>query len=453
MPSAPRSPLALLMVLASGLPAFAGETAHETSHELAARLRAESESREALELLRRGPQPMTATFLLQTRYMSNVREDNLVGENDQFTTGFTIPRAELRLDSNIFNEQVSAHVSLDFGDAETKRGRGEVPAVDGSSGTPVLLHAYAQYNFTGKREGYYVRVGQFRSNVIYEDSVAPEYGLAVERSLTNEFFALGDSQGVAVGRVNDKAAWEVTFTDGGRTLGVPAPTNTAYDSDLEWDWAFSWRVDRKLSGDWTRFADFTSWRGAEPAWRFGGGIQLQRRGSTNPEGNVPDYLFGTTHSMSAYTWTVDTQYEGDGWSLYAAYVGNRIKYEYPEPPPAGGTLELYHHGWVVQASMFMTDQVEAIARYDGLRFSDDLVNGFGTAQQLYQFITVGLNYYMVPESHSAKFSLDVVYTPSRWDTLGAGADNSIFLPDPTVTGLLGITDREWVLRAQLQFLF
>ncbi len=439
-------------ILASALALISGSASGGESLDLAARLRAEAGLHTDLAALSAGPQPLTASMLLQTRYMADFRSERVLPNNDDYTIGFTIPRAEIRLNANVFNEQLLAHISFDFGDAEGDRGRGDVPAIEGGTGSAQLRQAYAQYNFSGQQEGYYFKAGQWRTTLLTEESIAPEYQLAVERSVSNEFFAPGNTQGVALGRVRDRVAWEVSFNDGIRYLGNPDPLNTDYTSVLEADWAVSYRLDWKFAGDWTRFQDFTSWRGEDEAFRVGAGIHLQRQGDTNPGDIDQDYLAFDAQDAIVWLWTIDAHYEGDGWSVFAAYTGNRIEAEFEDPSL---TLKLIQHGWLVQGSIFLMDPVEIFARYDGLRIDTDLVDGFLTEQEIYHFFTVGLNYYPIPESHAVKLGFDLTAALSTPDTLNAGANtgNSIFLPDPTVTGLLGATDEEWLLRAQLQLVF
>ncbi|MEM9373972.1 MAG: hypothetical protein AAGA55_10040, partial [Planctomycetota bacterium] len=306
--------------------------------------------------------------------------------------------------------------------------------------------------FEGSRAGMYIKAGQFRSAVITEDAIAPEYQLAVERSVANEFFAMGLTQGVALGNVTDRFAWEVSVNDGHGYVGSPEPANTAFNSGFEADWAFSGRFDWKIAGDWARFADFTSWRGADEGLKVGGGLHIQRQGDTNPDSVPADFFNGDASEILIVTWSADVQWENDGWALYAGYTGQRSMTEI-----GGNQLTLVHHGLVVQGSVFLSEQLEAFGRVDLIQIDTGLIgpDAFPTTQDTYYYITGGINWYMIPESHAVKFTTDVVFTRADSDTfdIGAGGANSIFYPDPTVTGLLGGTDQELLLRSQLQLLF
>ena len=166
---------------------------------------------------------------------------------------------------------------------------------------------------------------------------------AVERSVSNEFFSHGLTQGIAVGRVTDRVAWEVSLNDGSHIPGNPEPANTPFNSTLEADWSASWRLDWKFAGDWARFADFASWRGSDEGLKIGGGLHFQTQGGTTPREITSDFFFGTAQEINALSWAFDVQYEGDGWSLFGAYHGHRLEWEFTP-----NRLTVSQHGWVIQ---------------------------------------------------------------------------------------------------------
>lgn len=435
------------------LPLLAAAAGASGDRELAALLRAETASMAgAAGLVSIDPIPITASAFFQSRYTISFRNDpGPFGGDGEFlrTVGFSIPRAQIRLDANIANEQLLAHVMFDFGDAEGDRGRGDAPTDAGDTGAGQLREAWAQYNFGGEQTGHYLKAGQFRSILLYEEAIRPEYQLAVERSVANEFFAPGNTQGIALGYVGQNLAWEVSFNDGIDFLGSGQTVNTPFNSGFEADYAVTARVDYKLAGAWERFDDFASWRGEDVAARIGAGFHWQNQGDTNPtEPNTPDFLSGDILEINNITWTADASYESDGWHAFFAYTGHRIEWEFSLQ-----TLEVTQHGVVAQGGIFMLDDLEIFGRYDAVMYDNVLVDGFGTDQDVNHYLTVGLNYYIIPQSHAARFTFDVMTSVNPSNTLDAGVTNSIFLPDPTVTGLIGGTSEEWLIRAQLQLLF
>lgn len=401
--------------------------------------------------VRRDNSSLRMTALVQSRFMYSDRR-SIIGTPSQNlqTIGFSLPRVQLTLDGTIVNSQLTYKLTMDFGDAELGRGRGSNPQVPGGTGSPVLLDAYAQYNFEGKRDGYYLKAGQFKHVMHTEEAVEAQYQLAVERSLTNEFFNLGYTQGVALGRVNRDWAWEVSINDGGRYLSSREIANSSITNGNEADFAIAGRLDWKLKGGWEQFVDFTSFQGTQEALKVGAGMFWMLGGDTNPGGYVPPLLVPQLIRAEVFAWTVDAQWEGDGWNLFAAAMGNYIDWQFV------GQQELYisNYGFVIQGGMFVMDKSELFARVDALWYDDTLSTGFGVRQAEPSVIyTIGWNYYLIPESHAAKFSVDFGYAPRDTAGLAAGFTTSETLPDPTVTGFIGGSNAEYVFRAQFQFLF
>jgi hypothetical protein len=58
------------------------------------------------------------------------------------------------------------------------------------------------------------------------------------------------------------------------------------------------------------------------------------------------------------------------------------------------------YGFVAQAGVFLTDQIEVFGRYDVI--VPDTGDNFNGA-------TGGVNYYVTPHSHAVKFTGDIVY--------------------------------------------
>tara|TARA_R110002072_G_scaffold42064_10_gene117888 strand:+ start:17857 stop:19323 length:1467 start_codon:yes stop_codon:yes gene_type:complete len=391
------------------------------------------------------------SVLSQTRYTYSQRDPGFIPGGTEQTTGFSLPRTRVAFDGAIVSSQFNYRLSFDFGDAELSRGRGRAiaPFLAGSTGAPRLLDAYAQYNFAGKREGFYLKFGQFQSTILTEEAIASEYQLAVDRSMVSEFLGPGYTQGIALGRVRDNFAWEASITDGGRYVGSRETDNTAFNSVSEADFAFGVRADYKLQGSWDQFADFTSFQGSNPGTKFGAGLLYQFHGQTNPGGQVPGFVGLDAESTQAFTWTLDYQHEGDGWNFFAAYVGQWVDWEFDRT-----TLGILQNAFVFQGGYFLTDRVEVFGRFETFWVDKLFRNGFGTPDgYIHRFATVGVNRYILPESHAAKLTFDASYSFDSTFAITVGADDTLVLPDPSVTGFMGLTPHEFVLRAQLQIMF
>ncbi len=402
------------------------------------------------DIVRRDNSSLRMTVLMQARYMVSNRQDGVPPGISKTAVGFVLPRTQLSLEGNIVSSRLSYKLTIDFGDAETGRGRGTGPLVPAGGGTPVLLDAYAQYNFEGKRSGYYLKAGQFRHIMHTEEAVDAQYQLAVDRSLTNEFFSLGYTQGVALGRVERDYAWQLSINDGGRFLSAPEIANSSIVNGFEADFSIDARVDWKLKGSWEQFVDFTSFQGSQTGFRVGAGVSWMHHGNTNPSGYSPP-LFGPSISQSEVTsWTIDAQYEGDGWNVFAAAMGNYIDWQFT----TGVGFAVANYGFVVQGGFFATQRTEYFARFEGIFFDDQITDGFGAVQgEPATVLTVGMNYFVIPESHAAKFTVDVSYANEETSAFLSGVTSSDLLPDPTVTGFLGGGNGEIAVRGQFQILF
>ena len=439
--------LGALAVVSMSMAAHANEDA---AREYASRLRAQPYSTEEPAWLveRADNTSLNLSVLSQTRYTYSTRESEFVNTNNTETVGFAQPRTQIRLDGTIVSSQLNYSISFDMGDAELSRGRGNGPALEGGTGSPILLDAYAQYNFTGKQEGYYLKLGQFQNVFLTEEAIDSSMQLAADRSLISELFGPGYTQGIALGRVTDTYAWEFSINDGGRFIGKRESDNTTYDSPDEADLGLTFRYDWKIQGGWDQFSDFTSWRGSHNAARLGAGVMYQFTGQGNPGEYQPPFLGAEAESGQYVTWTLDYQYESDGWSFFAAYTGMWVDFEF-----SAGTLGSQHNALQAQVGYFLSEKNEVYARFEAFWIDKDYRNGFGLDNgYIHRFLTLGTNYYFIPESHAIKFTADVSYAMDTTAVISVGGD-SIGLPDPNVTGFLGLTEEELVVRAQLQLMF
>lgn len=430
--------------------ASAGDIDTNYSRDFASRLRAQPTESDPAWFVERGDNTsMNISALVQSRYTVSNRKTGFIAPGDANTYGFSNPRIQIALDGAIVSSQFNYRISFDLGDAELSRGRGTTGLLPGDTGNARLLDAYAQYNFTGKREGYYLKFGQFKHILMTEEAIDSQYQLAADRTLSSEIFGPGYTQGLALGQVNDNFAWEFSITDGGRYIGSRETDNTSFNSIDEADAGFGGRFDWKIQGSWDQFKDFTSFKGSTPGSKLGGGILYQFQGQTNPGSFIPGFVGTPAESGQIFTWTLDYQLEGDGWNFFAAYTGQYVDWEF-----ATATLGIMNNSVVLQGGRFMSERTEVFARLETFWIDKLFRNGFSTPDgYIHRIGTVGMTYYLLPESHAAKFTTDVSYAFDSLFVLALGAGGSIALPDPGTTGFLGLTAHEIVFRAQLQFAF
>lgn len=393
-----------------------------------------------------GASTLNINALFQFRYVANFRDSGnsdaggLIGDND-FTHGFEIPRARIDFSGNLVNDNITYRISGDFGEGRQAVG-------GGGENNFGITWAYGQYAFEGM-DGAFVRWGQFKAPLLWEELVDPEFQLAGDRSVTNEYFNQGYSQGIMFGY--EAEAWRGYFavTDGLRTIG------TNFNGTRESDIGLTARAEFKFAGDWERFTDFTSWRNSDYAGKIGGAFHWESYGDTGPVltggSTHPAALFGpaTDPGGDLIVYTVDTAVEGNGWNASAAFIG-----AYSEPNGTG--TDSSDFGVVVQAGIFVTDQVELFGRWDGL-FLDSNRQLSATSDDNLNFLTFGANYYVIPESHAVKASLELLWALNDNTSLFDGSVPAQ-LPGSaggyTATSFLGQNDNsEIAIRGQVSVLF
>ncbi len=393
-----------------------------------------------------GASTLNINALFQFRYVANFRDSGnsddggLIGDND-FTHGFEAPRVRIDFSGNLVNDNITYRISGDFGEDRQATG-------GGGQNNFGLTWGYGQYAFEGM-DGAFVRWGQFKAPLLWEELVDPEFQLAGDRSVTNEYFNQGYTQGIMFGY--EAEAWRGYFSvnDGLRAIG------TNFNGTRESDIGLTARAEFKFAGDWERFTDFTSWRNSDYAGKIGGAFHWESYGDSGPTttgGTThPAALFGpaTDPGGDLIVYTVDTAVEGNGWNASAAFIG-----AYSEPNGTGSDSSDF--GVVVQAGIFVTDQVELFGRWDGL-FLDSNRLVTATADDNLNFLTFGANYYVIPESHAVKASLELLWALNDDSALFDGSVPAQ-LPGSsggyTATSFLGQNDdSEIAIRGQVSVLF
>ncbi len=421
---------ALILAALSGT--ALGQEGLDLDRAYASQLRSDAETRSSL-LGNTNSANVNIEVMTQFRYMYNSRDELTPGAlgDDDTTMGFDTPRTQVRLSGSVTND-ISALVVFDFGAAENGT----------AQGTANLLVAQGAWSLN---DNWAMLFGQWHNPVMGSENFAPEHTLAVDKSFTNEFFQVGYTQGVAFAYAGDQFKFVGAFSDGAEYItNYSSVSNSAFNAAGENDFGITGRFDWLIEGTWDQFADATSWRGSNYGVKLGAGAHWQTQGDTNDSGAGSGSLPAGHDSTEVTFWTVDAQAEGDGWNAFAQYVGHDVDIE------ATTNLSYTNHGFIAQGGVFVSDQVELFGRYDVVMLDDVLVLA-GTSDN-YQSITAGMNYYFVPESHAAKFTLDAVFAIDEsvnMDLILGGAGSN----DPSATGLLGLSDSEFLLRGQLTLVF
>jgi hypothetical protein len=376
----------------------------------------------------------------QIRYYANFRDTATEeGENDEndFTHGFENRLTRLGVRGSVWDKNFTYQVRGEFN----------------NGGDFGLETAFAHYRW---ENGFGVMAGQFKHPLFREAIVDNEYQLAVERSVTEGLFTGGGyTQGLQFTYESDAFRAWFGFTDGVSSSNTPfnsGTTRAGFTDGGEADYALNARGEFKVMGsNWERFNDFTSWKSAEDTGLIiGAAIHWQSSGDTGGTGGV-DADGNEIPGLEAFYYTIDAQAEGQGWNAFAAFLGAR------QDSDAENSDSTDNFGLVIQAGIFVTDQVELFGRWDGIFFDGSGTDGDEIDDQ--HFITAGVNYYLSPESHAAKLTADVVYAVEQTAGLFAVADTDAGIPGGALAGgtnygLLGTTeDGEFAIRLQLQVVY
>jgi hypothetical protein len=327
---------------------------------------------------------------IQVRLVGNEQEDSL---GDPHVWGFEIPRAKLVLSGNLFGPEWTYKVQGNY---------------DSDGGAFTLEDAWV----TWYRSTWSVTAGQFKCPALREEIVDSAYQLAVERSVVNDALTSGERfQGVSVGYLRE--TWRLTgaFTDGDGTANTPALGGDT-------DYAFTFRGELLLDGDFAAFEDFTSFRGDAPGVLLGFNAHVQRAESGVP-GPQPEVLL-----LAA-----DASFEFGGGNFFVEGVWVQV-----EESGAGGTRDLF--GVVTHGGWFLSDAIEVFGRYE---YAD--LDRLGLSGDV-SILTFGANRYF--HRHRIKLTGDVGYA---FDAVPVTTKYSGFREDvPFAKGQV-------VVRVQLQILF
>lgn len=421
----------------------------------AAELRADANTRSSL-LGNTGP-GIGVDIFTQFRYTYNTR-DGVAGVDfgdDDTTLGFSTPRTQIRLHGGVEGTDITGHVSFDFGDAFDNGLNGSAVSPAPANGDATLRTAYGEWTID---DNWTFMFGQMRNPLFFESNIAPEYSQGVERSIAHSFFDVGYTQGIALQYADDTIKFTGVISDGPALQGsATSPASSLINSGAESDISLTGRLDVLFEGSWDQFQDFTSWRGSNNAIRVGGGIHYSTRGDTNP-GLVPGSILagapaivGGVDTEDVFAWTVDASYESDGWGAFVAYQNVSISAD----GVTSGDADASFDAFILQGNVFLSDQVEFYARYATIFLEDDAAAALlaATDEDQYSTLVAGINYYLVPESFAARFSLDVAWALE--DT--SGIDN-LMTNDSARTGFqfgnaAGNADEEIMIRAQMSLLF
>ena len=348
---------------------------------------------------------------IQIRWvMNNAKDKNTL-------YGFENRRTKLDFSGNVFSKdwtyRIRNNFSAEFGESD-------------------LEFAYVQ---KAMDNGMSIRVGQFRAPWLREVLVDSSMQLAAERSIVAQLFSQGYSQGIQWGMESDSFRINAGFFDG--IGGATNFDNRGYNSrNTTWsasptNYSFAGRADFKLSGDWSQFDDFSSFKGEEAGMMAGVAVLYQRSNGNGFFGQN-----GPTNGNKVFGITGDFTWDFGGASLFASGVWVQNK------PKNGDKTSPW--GVTVQGGYFVTEDAELFGRYEFLNYN--IKNAGGQNVDKYNGVTFGVNYFF---AKGVKFTTDF-----SWNLKSLSGANSFAALNGAGFRVDNVgADNQWALRAQLQLLF
>ncbi len=365
---------------------------------------------------------LTLNGQLQFRFAFNSQSNSPSG--DDTVWGFEIPRAKLWFTGNVFSPNWIYKIEGNFfGDEAVAT----VPLVTfaRADGDLVLEDAYIGYVFDDS--GFILLAGQFKVPMLEEELVYSAYQEAVERSLVNQEFSAGRTQGVAIDYRGDNFHIVAGWTDGHPATGGYNQPALFTDTEM----SITVRAEGLLAGAWDQFNQLPSTRGQPFACKLGGAIHWQQN-EFGPAAPSP--------KPEIFQWTIDASVKGDGWNIFSYFVGRHLD----DVSGLGLPNSLDQYGFVLQGGYFVTDEWEVFGRYEW--GSDDIPGNSDLS-----LLTFGANRYF--HGHKLKWQTDVGvgFEPvaGTWGSglLGTGGSLADWRTDAAGE------DGQVVLRSQLQMLF
>ena len=267
--------------------------------------------------------------------------------------------------------------------------------------------------------GWTFLAGQFKVPMLREELVSSARQQAVERSLVNEEFTAGRTQGICFWYRDDTIDLMLGYTDGHPATGGFNQPALSRDTEL----SLTARGEILVDGTWAQFDDVPSFPEDDFGMLVGGAVHWQ------------DGEYGTpADEIEVLQWTVDASAEFGGANLFTYFVGRHLD---------SSTLDNDQYGFVVQGGVFLDEHWELFGRYE---WADDDMS----TEEL-SLVTAGVNRYF--SGHQLKWQTDVGYGFNEVNStfgagfLGNGGDIAGWRQDPSNE------DGQIVLRTQLQLLF
>ena len=308
------------------------------------------------------------------------------------------------------------------------------------------------------QSGVYLQVGQFKAPLLREELVSSSAQLSVERSMLNNQFTYGWTQGAEIGQKGESLWWRAMITDGPNEANQQSQGFSDTVSLVA-------RADVRLAGDWSNWKTFTGRDAPGEFYAFiGAAFQWFNNSARGFDGAAPPVAlnhseYGGYSGVRSYGVTVDGSLGGEGWTAYGAFMWA----DNGETVDSNGVAIGGNTAWGVlaQAGFLVQKNVQLFGRYeyghigDYAAFAPVTQGGNGRLSVL----SVGANVWLAP-GRTLKWTTDFGYA---FDTLNSGpSTNGSPNPGPnadyTSSGNgwrsdVNSNNGQWLVRTQLQMMF
>jgi hypothetical protein len=343
-----------------------------------------------------GNYSMKLNVLEQVRWTFNNRNDAGTGEDQ--TWGFENKRTRLTFGGNMVDSTWSYKVAYYFAYSND---------VEFDADGAVLADAFVSKDMGG---GLSFTVGQFKL------PFSGEYGTDAGNLQFNDYstisnaFADGYGQGLMLSYSADAFRAAVAYVNALSQVNDDWGAGSPSD-----EFALTGRAEFKLSGTWDQFNNAMSFRGEEMGVLIGVGANWA---DSNTSGNGD--VFGATADI-----TVDF----GGANVMGAFYWDNNDDSVSENP----------YGFTLQGGVFVSDDVELVARYE----YGDLDTNLDTND--FSALTFGANWYMA--QNTAKLGVNFGYAFDGIGIWESPASGNNWLADGAGE------DGQWMLQAQMSFSF
>ena len=310
--------------------------------------------------------------------------------------------------------------------------------------------------------GMSLKMGQFKSPFLREELVSSANQLGVERSIVNQMFSTGWTNGIQLTASNDSLMGMVSFNNGGNNANFATQNMSSTDGAYA-QYAITGRIQWLAFGNWAQFNDMTSMRGGGQGLMIGAGFNWQHGG--NQQTDVGAGAFGPSGVGSAntdagfFTYTADASWDLGGANLYGAFFGNFTS-SLPTETGLGSSgnnngSAIQSYGALIQGGYFISDNTELFGSWQWYETANQGTNNpmsdgnnvFNA--QMNNIFSAGVNVYL---TKNVKFTFDAGWAVNGIVFQG-GIYNQAVAGTNWQTAGSSNSGGEWVGRAQVQLVF